>query len=195
MSYDLSFDRKTAILLATCTVATIILLVVAGFLLGTQYRRAPHPASHPSSEVKAKTTPSPAATPKTPLPAATATPPVAAPPPSTAPTPNSDSNPQADPPATPSDTPKSLPPETRTTAGYSLQFGAFREESNADVMVKQLKEKTVKAVIAPRTDAAGDTWYTVRFGNYPTLAAASAAAVPLRISTQHSILVRPADRP
>lgn len=190
MSYDLSFDRKAAILLAACTVATIILLVVAGFLLGAQYRHVPHP----SGEVKAKAAPSPA-TPKTPLPAATAAPPVAAPPPSTAATPNNASNPQAEPLTTPSDTPKSLPPETPTTAGYSLQFGAFREESNANIMIKQLKEKSVKAMIAPRTDAAGNTWYTVRFGNYPTLSAASAAAVPLRISTQHSILVRPADRP
>ena len=77
--------------------------------------------------------------------------------------------------------------------GYILQFGAFREELNAESMIKQLKEKNVSADIFPRKDSGGTTWYTVRFGNYPTLSAASSAAVSLRAAAQQSILIRPSD--
>jgi septal ring-binding cell division protein DamX len=100
-----------------------------------------------------------------------------------------------DPPVASSAAPESLNTKAPAIAGYSLQFGAFREETNADAMIKQLKEKNVKAAVVPREDAAGDIWYTVRSGDYSTLAAASAAAVPLRITTQQSVFVRPAGRP
>src|SRR6185437_7419969 len=100
-----------------------------------------------------------------------------------------------DPRGAPLAAPESLNAKAPAAAGYSLQFGAFHEETNADAMIKQLKEKSVKAAVVPRQDAAGDTWYTVRTGDYPTLAAASAAAVPLRVSTQQSVFVRPAGRP
>jgi septal ring-binding cell division protein DamX len=99
------------------------------------------------------------------------------------------------PPITPPAAPESLNVKAPAVAGYSLQFGAFHQEANADAMTKQLKEKNVKAAVVPREDAAGDTWYTVRSGDYSTLAAASAAAVPLRITTQQSVFVRPAGRP
>jgi len=188
MSYDLSFDRKTAILLATCTSAAVLLLVAAGFLLGMQYRRA----THPTSPVPAKTPASPAATEPPPTVAAASL--VGASTSSVAKPDNAPSVP-ADPPVAPSVAPASLNAKAPAVVGYSLQFGAFREEANADAMIKQLKEKDVKAAVVPREDAAGDTWYTVRFGDYPTLAAASAAAVPLRISTRQSVFVRPAGRP
>jgi cell division protein FtsN len=81
----------------------------------------------------------------------------------------------------------------RRVKGYILQFGAFREEANAETVIKQLKEKSLNAGIIPRKDSAGNTWYTVRFGNYPTLSAASSAAISLRAATQQSILIRPSD--
>jgi septal ring-binding cell division protein DamX len=88
---------------------------------------------------------------------------------------------------------KSRGTEMPPVKGYILQFGAFREELNAESMIKQLKEKNVSADIFPRKDSGGTTWYTVRFGNYPTLSAASSAAVSLRAAAQQSILIRPSD--
>ncbi|MEO8735817.1 MAG: SPOR domain-containing protein [Edaphobacter sp.] len=198
MSYDLSFDRKTATLLALCTAATVFLLVTAGFLLGAQYRHSSHstgaapaaPATRPSTAVAAPIVAAPIV----------AAPIVAAPIPSapsapSASKPDSAASVQVDAPAAPSADPESLSAKAPAAAGYSLQFGAFHDEANAEAMIKQLKEKNVKAAVVPREDAAGATWYTVRFGDYPTLAAASTAAAPLRLSTQQSVFVRPSSRP
>jgi septal ring-binding cell division protein DamX len=189
MNYDLSFDRKTAILLATCTAAAAVLLVVAGFLLGVQHQRA----AITTSVVSAKTPHAAAAeklqpsVPTTPTPVATSTPSPIEPPE----VPGSSSNVQPDPISIPAS--KSRSAEIPPVKGYILQFGAFREEANAEAIIKQLKEKNVSADIFPRKDSAGATWYTVRFGNYPTLSAASSAAASLRAATQQSILIRPSN--
>lgn len=193
MSYDLSFDRKTATLLAICTVGVVSLLVAAGFLLGTQYRRSARstsvvPTKTPLAPAAQKSEPSAAAAPalvETSAPAPT----------SSRPQPDNDSTVSPNPPAVPLVAANSASAKVPAVAGYSLQFGAFREEANAVAAVKQLQDKKVKAEVVPRDDAAGSTWYTVRFGNYPTLSAASAAAVPLRVSTRQSIFVRPANKP
>jgi septal ring-binding cell division protein DamX len=189
MNYDLSFDRKTAALLAICTTAAAILLVVAGFLLGVQHQRPTTPASAvsakmPHDPVVEKLQPSEPTAPalvakSTPLP----TEPLEAP--------GNLSNAQPDPIAIPVS--KSKGAEIPSVKGYILQFGAFREEANAETIIKQLKEKKVNADIFPRKDSAGTTWYTVRFGNYPTLLAASSAAASLRVATQQSILIRPSN--
>lgn len=187
MSYDLSFERKTAILLAICTSIAAFLLVAAGFLLGMQYRRPVHPGPIPTKIPADSAAPAPRPSVAAASPVATSA--------SLAANPDSVASVPVGPPVAPSAAPESLNAKAPAVAGYSLQFGAFREETNADAMIKQLKEKNVKAAVVPRQDAAGDTWYTVRTGDYPTLAAASAAAVPLRVSTQQSVFVRPAGRP
>lgn len=190
MNYDLSFDRKTAILLAICTAAAAVLLVVAGFLLGVQHQRA----AITTSVVSAKTPHAAAAeklqpsVPTAPTPVATSTPSPIEPPE----VPGGSSNVQSDPISIPAS--KSRSAEMSPIKGYILQFGAFREEANAEAIIKQLKEKNVNADIFPRKDSAGTTWYTVRFGNYPTLSAASSAAESLRVTTQQSILIRPSNK-
>jgi cell division septation protein DedD len=187
MSYDLSFDRKTATLLAICTAGVMILLVATGFLWGTHFRQstpspvavAPTKASHPP----ATQTPAPAPVPVPAEAAASVSP---------GPPPGNDSPAQPNP-STGAES--SSDKAQAAIAGYSLQFGAFREEANAVAAAKQLQEKKVKAEVIPRDDAAGTVWYTVRRGNYPDLSSASAAAVPLRASTHQPIFVRPANRP
>jgi septal ring-binding cell division protein DamX len=189
MNYDLSFDRKTAILLAICTAAAAVLLVVTGFLLGVQHQRAaitnsigsaktPHAATGEKLQPSAPTAPTPVATP---TPSPIELPEVL----------GRSSNVQPDPISIPAS--KSRSAEISPVKGYILQFGAFREEANAEAIIKQLKEKNVSADIFPRKDSAGTTWYTVRFGNYPTLSAASSAAASLRATTQQSILIRPSN--
>jgi cell division protein FtsN len=184
MKYDLSFDRKTASLLAICTAAAAILLIVAGFLLGVQHQRATNPTSVESAKMAhAPTTEK-------------LQPPMPTPPPATMPppaSPSDSSSTQHDPLPISISTSQSKNTEMPRVKGYILQFGAFREEANAESVIKQLKEKSVNADIFPRKDSAGTTWYTVRVGNYPTLSAASSAAVSLRTVTQQSILIRPSD--
>ncbi len=192
MSYDLSFDRKTATVLAICTAGVVVLLVAAGFLWGTQYRR---PSPSTSGVVPEKALLTPVA--QKGQPAATAAPALVA---TTVPAPSGsqpdDGSPlQPDPPAIPLASAEGVSDKVPVITGYSLQFGAFREEANAVTAAKQLQEKKVKAEVVPRDDAAGTLWYTVRLGNYPTLSAASTAAVPLRVSTHQSIFVRPANKP
>jgi cell division protein FtsN len=191
MKYDLSFDRKTAALLAICTAVAVILLIVAGFLLGVQYQRATNTTSvvsakmahAPTAEKLQPPTPTPSTLPATPPPATT-------PPPASS---SASSSTQPDPLPISISTSQSKNTEMPRVKGYILQFGAFREEANAESVIKQLKEKSVNADIFPRKDSAGSTWYTVRIGNYPTLSAASSAAASLRTATQQSILIRPSD--
>jgi cell division septation protein DedD len=186
MNYDLSFDRKTAALLAICTAAAAVLLVVAGFLLGVQHQRAAITSSVGSAKTPAAEKQQPSV-PTTPTLVATPTPSPVEPPE----VPGDSSNVQSDPISMPAS--KSRSAEIPPVKGYILQFGAFREKANAESIIKQLKEQKVNADIFPRKDSAGTTWYTVRFGNYPTLSAASSAAASLRAATQQSILIRPSD--
>ena len=192
MSYDLSFDRKTATLLAICTAGIVSLLVAAGFLLGSQYRRSARPSNVVPEKASLalaapKSQPAAAAVPALVEASASASTPSAS-------QPDSGSNAQSNPPAVAPDVASSASGKVAAIAGYSLQFGAFREEANAMAAAKKLQEKKIKADVVPLDDAAGSTWYTVRFGDYPTLSDASAAAVPLRASTRQSIFVRPANK-
>jgi cell division protein FtsN len=191
MNYDLSFDRKTAILLAICTAAAAVLLVVSGFLLGVQHQGA----INITSAVLAKMPYAPTAEKLQPPTPTASTLPATAPPATTPPLALSSdfSSTQPEPLPISISTSQSKNTEMRPVKGYNLQFGAFREEANAETVIKQLKEKSVNADIISRKDSAGNTWYTVRFGNYPTLSAASSAAVSLRAATQQSILIRPSD--
>ena len=187
MNYDLSFDRKTTILLAICTAAAAVLLVVAGFLLGVQHQRAATTSvvlATPHAPAAEKQQPS---VPTAPTLVATSTPSPIEP----SEVPNGSSNVQPDPISIPAS--KSGSAEIPPIKGYILQFGAFHEKANAEAIFKQLKEKNVNADIFPKKDSAGTTWYTVRFGNYPTLSAASSAAASLRATTQQAILIRPSN--
>jgi len=191
MKYDLSFDRKTAALLTICTAAAALLLVVAGFLLGVQHQQATIPTSVVSAKMPHAST---AETLKSPTPTAStilATPPPA--PMQPLGSQGSFSSVQPDPLPISIPASKSRSAQMTPVKGYILQFGAFREEVNAEAIIKQLKDKDVSANIFPRKDSAGTTWYTVRFGNYPTLSAASSAAASLRMATQQSVLIRPSD--
>jgi cell division protein FtsN len=194
MKYDLSFDNKSVTLLAICIIATALLLVTAGFLLGVQSRSAAAPPPNaPSAKTPAV---SPVDHPQAPMQqptvdaASTSTVPAVKP----TTTVDTSSSVRSVAPGVSTISPEHAVSEVMATKGYTLQFGAFREESNAEVLIKRLKDKNVQAGIARFNDVTGMTWYTVRFGNYSTLSEASAAAVPLRISAQQSILIRPSDR-
>ncbi|MCU0576812.1 MAG: NlpC/P60 family protein [Desulfobacterota bacterium] len=60
--------------------------------------------------------------------------------------------------------------------GYSIQAGAFRQVNNAARLTKKLEGQGLDAFYF----AHGSGYYKVRFGNFPTLAAASAEARRLR---------------
>ncbi len=151
MPYDLTFDKRSATLLAACGALIAILLVAAGFLIGSRHTTPP-PAT-------------PALNPK---------------PPASSPTP-----------ATPKEATPAPPLKPPTEAQFTLQFGAFQDQPNAQAKVKQLKEKGVTATIFPTHDIAGRTFYAVRSGSYPNASSAATAARDLQRTTQEQIIVRP----
>lgn len=66
------------------------------------------------------------------------------------------------------------------TLSYNLQFGAFRNAKNAEVLLRRLSAAGVAAKMAAKTDSAGGAWTVVRLEGFDTLAAASAKAAELR---------------
>jgi cell division protein FtsN len=166
MSYDFSFEKKNTVLLAACILLIAMLLVSAGYLLGTQHS-SPH-ASISKPE------------PVLPILAPTVEKPVIPPP---APAKPLDVSPE------PSSAPnrKSHPPPQ-----FSLQIGAFHSKGNAEARVKALKELGVAATIMNAKDAAGAPWFAVRAGTYSDLPSATKAARAMSAATSEFVIVRPA---
>jgi DedD protein len=176
MSYDLSFDKRSATLLAACGAAIALLLVAAGVLIGIRHNPAPIesapsiPAAVPTPAAARDQAQTSGAAPKPSAPVA----------PSPFVTP-------AIPPASASDARPAASPD------FTLQLGAFKEQANAQGKVKDLKEKGVTANVVSVQDIAGVTWYAVRSGSYANVSEASAAARDLRRSSQEQVIVRPSD--
>ena len=178
MTYDFSFDKKSALGTLACLVAASLLLLFAGYLLGRDSSRnfsVPPDAKTLGNSAKKARSP----TIGEPLQqSASATQAAAAPPSSSATTDGTDTE---------------VPAKNTTKAseGYTLQFGAFREKGNAEALVKSLKEQGIKATIFSASDLSGQNWFAVRSGSYASPEEASQAAVELRKTAQTTLFVRP----
>jgi cell division protein FtsN len=179
MSYDFSFEKKNAVLLAACVFVIAILLVWAGYLLGIQHiapqasipNPEPAPLLPPAMEKPVSPPPSPAKSidlGTEPVPVASA---------------SYVSNEQPAP---------ALNRKSPSSPQFSLQIGAFHSKANAEARVKTLKDQGVSATIMNTTDAAGITWFAVRAGTYPDLPSATKAARAMSAATNDFVIVRPA---
>lgn len=62
---------------------------------------------------------------------------------------------------------------------WSVQVNATKDEAVADSLVKQLQGRGYNSYIV-RVNLQGDTWYRVRVGKFPTMAAATAVVMRLK---------------
>jgi cell division protein FtsN len=178
MSYDFSFEKKNAVLLAACILLIAMLLVSAGYLLGIQHSSPLTSISKPELVL-----PVPPPTEEKPViaPAAPAKPLDVSPEPSSA----------ASAGDLPADEPSPAPSrKSHPSPQFSLQIGAFHSKGNAEARVKTLKEHGVAATIMSAKDAAGATWFAVRAGTYSDLPSATKAARAMSAATSEFVVVR-----
>lgn len=179
MSYDFSFGKKNAVLLAACVCVIAMLLVWAGYLLGIQHiatqasipKPEPTPLLQPTTEKPVSPPPAPAKS----IDVGTDPVPVASS--------GGVSNEQPSP---------ALNRTSPSSPQFSLQIGAFHSKANAEARVKTLKDQGVSATILNTTDAAGITWFAVRAGTYTDLPSATKAARTMSATTSDFVIVRPA---
>jgi hypothetical protein len=84
---------------------------------------------------------------------------------------------------------KSLPPIAKMT--HSVQVGAYRIKTYAKNRIELLKEKGYPARIVTVTDSAGETWHTVRIGDFPTWETARQHAIEFSAKEKMETAVRP----
>jgi cell division septation protein DedD len=194
MSYDFSFDKKSAFLIVGGCVVIGILLFFAGFIVGwdrsayqAQRQLAKDNASRPA-------TISPflqAAQDKTGNRELSKSPPdsgqekplstqLAKPIPLTSPSAASQAASNQEDSAASSD-----------TSAFSLQFGAFQSQENAARLRTALKTKGYSVFVFDTLDAGGHVWHAVRMGHFPDLQKASAAAAVFAKKEKIPVSVRP----
>jgi cell division protein FtsN len=199
MTYDFSFDKKSATLLAGCGLVFAALLVSAGFLLGVQHanRVPPVNATRQIAAIKLPTTPElkPPSTHVSAIPLAAAQPDPGKSAPAAAS--NSESASPSVPVAAgaPDSTNAALTPRGPHAVHdrkpkYCLQFGTFQDKANADTKVKSLKEAGITAEVLSTHDFAGRSWFAVRTGSYDGLIAATNAAHAMSDRTGDYVIVR-----
>jgi cell division protein FtsN len=177
MSYDFSFEKKNAVLLAACVFVIAMLLVWAGYLLGIQHIAPQASISKPEPpHLLQPTMEKPVSVPSSPAELIDIDP---------VPVTNAGdvSNKR------PSPTANSKSP---SAPQFSLQIGAFHSKANAEARVKALKNQGVLATIMNTRDAAGLTWFAVRAGTYLDLPSATKAARAMSAATSDFVIVRPA---
>jgi cell division septation protein DedD len=200
MSYDFTFDKKTAVLMAIGCLAIGILLFLAGFIVGIDRTsgQAEAAAKQPSAQSGPQT--------KTPA-QETEQPPPALQKPS--PEQRKQASSPASAPAEGSQTSATqgkteLPPgaggdsnakaaEAKEQSGFSLQMGAFQTEENAVKLRDNLKSKGYPVFLFRVLDADGHLWHTVRMGHYPDMKKASQSAATFTSKEQISPWVRPSN--
>src|SRR5579884_2922472 len=200
MSYDFSFDKKSAILILIGCVAIGGLLFFAGYIVGldkaqsqpvVQANSVPQNkqlTSKAQEEVKGKDEPSLAAEKQSPAPAAA---PAKAAPKSaqdgtttkTGENKPADSSPDAKQPSA-KDTDKST---------FSLQLGAFQTEVNAIKLKDNLKSKGYPVFLFRVADNNGNLWITVRMGHYGDMKEATQASAKITSKEQITAWVRPSN--
>ena len=207
--YNFSFDKKSAILLAVCSLVLAALLVSVGYLIGISgsASTAEKPADPPgaiSALPPAGVTPPADTTPPAPVaapPAAAAKPDAgpasvdpAAPTPGEPAKPDSPASPPAPADAAPDPAEGSKPAVAKPAGRYSLQFESSQDRAAALAKIKQLKAESVVATLFTAQDQSGQTLFAVRTGAYPDLVSASKAADALAAQTGEFVIVRPAGR-
>lgn len=83
----------------------------------------------------------------------------------------------------------SLPPIVKMT--HSVQVGAYRNKTYANNQIELLEEKGYPAHIVTVTDSEGESWYTVRIGDFPTWETAHRYAIEFSTKEKMETAVRP----
>jgi cell division septation protein DedD len=215
MNYDFSLNKKSLIFIISGCLAVSVLVFFAGFVLGWD-RGAKHPAQ---LELKKQNAPvavqkQPSAADSTVIaPQAGATPVPAA---NTKPAPSSGvasaatasrepSTPNSETNAGPRQTPEESsivggksaantePTVASEQAAFSLQVGAYQNESNAQRCRKAIQARGYAAFLFDTRDAEGHTWHAVRIGHYADVKKASMAAVAFTVKEKIPVFIRPAN--
>lgn len=200
MSYDFSFDKKSAILVLVGCVAIGVLLFFAGYIVGLD-RGQSQPVVQASSVAqngqspKSKQQQHP---PETEAPLLAEKPSPASP--SKAAPKDSQETPAAnaaDSKSSESGNDKSQPVKDAATnkdkSGFSLQLGAFQTEANALKLRNTLRAKGFPVFLFRVQDSNGNLWNTVRMGHYADMKEASHAAAKMTSKEQISAWVRPSN--
>jgi cell division septation protein DedD len=199
MSYDFSFDKKSAILIVIGCVAIGGLLFFAGYIVGldkgqsqpvVQASSIPQnkQATKSKSQEESKGTEEASTAEKQPAPTVA--------PAKAAPKSTQDTPPAKIGESKPSDAPSDAKqPSTKDTdkTGFSLQLGAFQTEGNAVKLKDNLKSKGYPVFLFRALDANGNLWHTVRLGHYADMKEATQAAAKMTGKEQISAWVRPSN--
>ncbi|MGB7950077.1 MAG: SPOR domain-containing protein, partial [Candidatus Binatia bacterium] len=86
-------------------------------------------------------------------------------------------------------------PEPKSSDGYLLQVGAFRERERADSLLKQFSAKGFDAFVEKISLTEGQTAYRVRVGPYAELLEAEEVAKEILDQSGLQALVIPAPPP
>lgn len=176
----LPLDRKTLILLALGLVAVVLLVFLAGYLVGLNSNLA---------EAAAPDRPSRRAEPsarQTPPPVQEAEPePVEPVPYSDEPVPLDEPEPLVDAEMLAEEEMAAEPTvplgdEPEPAGDYSVQLGAFRTEEHAESLAGELRDQGLQPDVVVAEDANLGTLYKVRVGRYATLEAAERVAARVR---------------
>ena len=197
MSYDFSFDKKSAILVVVGCLAIGALLFFAGYIVGldrgqsqtvqanfTSQNGQPSKSKHAAEEKDASAStekPASAAAPKTAPKEAQ---------PSTAAN-AADSKPTAG--AGDKAQPAKDAAADKDKDTFSLQLGAFQTEANAQKLRDNFRAKGYPVFLFRVQDSNGNLWNTVRMGHYADMKEASHAAAKMTSKEQVSAWVRPSN--
>ena len=200
MSYDFSFDKKSAILVVVGCLAIGALLFFAGYIVGLD-------RGQNQAEVQANVTSPKGQTPKSKQQhsAAETETSTQLEKPSSAPAPKA--APKESQQASAPNAAESKPPEAagdkqpaakdaaadKDKSTFSLQLGAFQTETNARKLRDTLRAKGYPVFLFRVQDGNGNLWNTVRMGHYADPKEASHAAAKVTSKEQISAWVRPSN--
>ncbi len=164
MSYEFSFDKRTALIVFGCLFLSGALLVFAGFLVGAGSQSAADTKSALARNVVASNV-------------------IGVQKNSTQQDSVSSEN---------SGNPQTLQvaPGPRN---FCLQYGSFQDKKNAESLIKTLKKNGISATVFVFVDEDAKTWYAVRSGIYSSIDAAAKSASEIKKKTSMSVLVRRSD--
>jgi cell division protein FtsN len=83
------------------------------------------------------------------------------------------------------------PAEPIISGKFAVQLGAFLSKRNAESLTRKLSTAGYDVSVVVREDSHGRNWYLVRFGLFPSRAEATAVAVDLKARENFEALVRP----
>jgi cell division septation protein DedD len=179
MSFDFTFDKRTAPLMAGCVILACLLIFFAGLLLGLR-----NGSSGGNGLATAGTS----------HPALLSTPGIGK---SSAPagamqnqksaTNLQSSNQQS---AVAGESYATSTKPAHEARAYCLQFGSFQKKANAAGLLKKLKKKHVAAEIIMLRSQNKREWYVVRAGKYSSIDVAAAQSAAIKRKTDVSSLVR-----